>query len=192
MSTRSCIARPTKSGYTGIYVHLDGYPSSRLPLLLAAYQHRFARDVDAMSAHLIDQVAIAWAELGTDLLDGVPKPLLRKLTGGDVWPSREMDDLENLDGSPPEREVITEATANSGAIEWAYVLHSEGIEVISLEAADRGPLVAWNTNPHTLFSNSRHLWLPGHPVPATRLSRSARVPAAAKPASPAAQRAARR
>ncbi len=73
MSTHSVIARPTGTGYTGIYVHLDGYPSARLPLLLAAYQHRFARDVDAMSVHLIGQVTIAWDELGTDLLDGAPR-----------------------------------------------------------------------------------------------------------------------
>ncbi|WP_309248779.1 hypothetical protein [Streptomyces sp. MNP-20] len=81
MSTGSCIARPTETGYTGIYVHFDGYPSGRLPLLLAAYQHRFARDVEAMRVHLIDQVSIAWDELGTDLLDGAPKSLIKKLTG---------------------------------------------------------------------------------------------------------------
>ncbi|MET9544231.1 hypothetical protein ABZY36_02820 [Streptomyces sp. NPDC006627] len=59
MSTRSVIARPSETGYTGIYVHHDGSPSGRLPLLLTAYQHRFARDVEAMSVHLIDQVSIA-------------------------------------------------------------------------------------------------------------------------------------
>lgn len=28
---RSCIARPTNSGFHGIYVHYDGYPSNHLP-----------------------------------------------------------------------------------------------------------------------------------------------------------------
>ncbi|MEV0445830.1 hypothetical protein AB0I84_12485 [Streptomyces spectabilis] len=190
MSTSSCIARPTQTGYTGIYVHLDGYPSSRLPLLLAAYQYTFARDLDAMSARLIDQVSIAWDELGTDLLDGAPKPLVRQLTGGDVWPSREMDDLENLDGSPAEREVITETS--SGFIDWAYILHRQGIEVIGLHEAARGPLVDWNTDPRTRFRDSQRLWLPGHSVPAAQPPRTTRVPAAPMPASPATKPTARR
>lgn len=191
MSTGSCIARPTDTGYTGIYVHFDGHPSSRLPLLLAAYQYKFAHDVEAMSVHLIDQVAIAWEELGTDLLDGAPEPLVRKLTGGGRWPSREMDNLITPDGSPPQREVITEA--NSTAIFWGYVLHPEGIEVISLDVADRGPVVDWNTDPRTRFSDTRYLWLPGHPVPATRPLRTTRAPAVApKPTSAAAKPAARR
>ncbi|MYT96610.1 MULTISPECIES: hypothetical protein [unclassified Streptomyces] len=191
MSTGSCIARPTETGYTGIYVHFDGYPSGRLPLLLAAYQYRFARDVEAMSVHLIDQVAIAWDELGTDLLDGAPKLLVRKLTGGGRWPSREMENLVTSDGSPPEREVITEA--NSSSLSWGYVLRPEGIEVISLYAADRGPIVDWNTDPRTRFSDNRYLWLPGHPVPATQPPRPRRAPAVApKPVPAAAKPAIRR
>ncbi|MFE0055304.1 hypothetical protein [Streptomyces sp. NPDC059003] len=190
MSTGSCIARPTETGYTGIYVHFDGYPSGRLPLLLAAYQHRFDRDVEAMSVHLIDQVAIAWDELGTDLLDGAPKSLIKKLTGGERWPSREMDDIIASDGSPPQREVITEA--NSSSLSWGYVLHPAGIEVISLYAADRGPIVDWNTDPRTRFSDSPYLWLPGHPVPASRPPRTRPAPAAPTPAVPAPRSAAHR
>ncbi|MEU7646303.1 hypothetical protein [Streptomyces huasconensis] len=183
MSTRSVIARPSETGYTGIYVHHDGSPSGRLPLLLTAYQHRFARDVEAMSVHLIDQVSIAWDELGTDLLDGAPKALLKQLTGGERWPSREMDDIVTSDGSPPERVVITEA--DSSDLSWGYVLHPVGIEVISLYAADRGPIVDWNTDPRTRFSDHPYLWLPGQPVPATRLPRTTLVPAAPAPTSPA-------
>ncbi|MFH8991382.1 hypothetical protein [Streptomyces sp. NPDC017940] len=183
MSTGSCIARPTETGYTGIYVHFDGNPSGRLPLLLAAYQHRFARDVEVMSAHLIDQVTIAWDELGTDLLDGAPKTLLKALTGGERWPSREMDNIVTSDGSPPQREVITEA--NSGSLPWGYVLHPAGIEVISLYAADRGPIVDWNTDPRTRFSDHPYQWLPGHPVPATRPPGTRPAPAAPGPASTA-------
>lgn len=187
MSTGSCIARPTETGYTGIYVHFDGYPSGRLPLLLAAYQHRFARNVEAMSVHLIDHVTIAWDELGTDLLDSAPRSLIKQLTGGESWPSREIDDLITSDGSPPEREVITEA--NSSSLSWGYVLHPAGIEVISLYAADRGPLVDWNSDPRTRFSDNPYLWLPGHPVPATRPPRTRPVQAAPAP-SPTATRSA--
>ncbi|GGU55257.1 hypothetical protein GCM10010211_19930 [Streptomyces albospinus] len=185
MSTSSCIARPTATGYTGIYVHFDGAPSGRLPLLLAAYQHRFARDVEAMSVHLIDQVAIAWDELGTDLLDGAPTSLFKALTGGERWPSREMDDVITSDGSPLEREVITEA--NSDSLSWGYVLHPVGIEVISLYAADRGPIVGWNTDPRTRFSDHPSLWHPGQPVPATRPPRTAPPLATPAPTSTAAR-----
>lgn len=74
MTTRSFIARPTAAGgYDGIYVHLDGLPSHHLPFLLTAYQYRFNRDLEAMSRHLVDDVAIGWDELGTDLLDHAPR-----------------------------------------------------------------------------------------------------------------------
>ncbi|WP_327731464.1 hypothetical protein OG250_43285 [Streptomyces sp. NBC_00487] len=40
LATRSFIARPTDTGYAGVYVHWDGYPSHHLPLLLGAHQYR--------------------------------------------------------------------------------------------------------------------------------------------------------
>ena len=88
MSTSSFIARPTADGYNGIVVHYDGQPSQQLPLLLAAFQHRFGRDVDAMTRHLIDGVAIGWDQLGTDLLDGAPPAIITALTDGAQWSSR--------------------------------------------------------------------------------------------------------
>lgn len=73
LSTRSFIARPTVgTGYSGIHVQLDGVPSHHLPLLLAAYQYKFGRNVEAMAQHLIDDIAVGWDELGTDLLDDAP------------------------------------------------------------------------------------------------------------------------
>ncbi|MEK8146223.1 hypothetical protein NKH18_48305 [Streptomyces sp. M10(2022)] len=72
---------PTSTGYAGMYVHFDGYPDSKLPLLLAAFRYRFAGDLEAMARHLIDEVHIGWEELGTDLLDGAPDALRRSLTG---------------------------------------------------------------------------------------------------------------
>ncbi|WP_240678038.1 hypothetical protein [Streptomyces griseoviridis] len=87
LSTRAVIARPTATGYAGMYVHFDGYPSHHLPLLLATYQHRFAGDVEAMARHLIDEVHHGWEELGTDLLDGAPAGLRRSLTGARSTPA---------------------------------------------------------------------------------------------------------
>lgn len=111
LSTRCFIARPTESGYDGIYVHLDGDPSQKLPLLLAAYRYRFGQDVEAMTRHLIDDVAVGWDELGTDLLDDAPPALVNALTGGEHWPSRTLDHLVTPDGSPPVRMSVTDTTA---------------------------------------------------------------------------------
>ncbi|MFE6028843.1 hypothetical protein [Streptomyces niveus] len=93
LSTRSFIARPTETDYNGIYVHFDGHPSSKLPLLLASFQHKFARDVEAMARHLVDDVAIGWDKLGTDPLDNAPPEITEALTGGQQRPSRIMNHL---------------------------------------------------------------------------------------------------
>ncbi|GAA2672499.1 hypothetical protein GCM10010400_38060 [Streptomyces aculeolatus] len=84
VATRSFIARPTDAGYVGANVLYDGYPSGRLPLLLASYRYRFGSDIAAMSRHLIDDVpasACGWEELGADLLHGAPEELRHALTG---------------------------------------------------------------------------------------------------------------
>lgn len=74
MTTRSFIARPTEAAW--VRRHLR--PSRRAaqppsPLLLTAYQYRFNRDLEGISRHLVDDVAIGWDELGTDLLDHAPR-----------------------------------------------------------------------------------------------------------------------
>lgn len=164
LSTRSFIARPTETGYAGMYVHFDGYPSGRLPLLLAAYQYRFAKDVEAMVRDLIDDVDYGWSGLGTDLLDGAPGELRQALTGGTEYPSSKYSNVFNTNGTPAPRELITQAT--SDGLDWGYVLHPDGIEVIALPEEGRGPVVGWNTDPRARFSDSYARWKPGHPIPA--------------------------
>lgn len=133
-------------------------PSHHLPLLLAAYQHKFGRDVEAMSRHLIDDVAVGWDELGTDLLDGAPPTLVAELTGGEHCPSRTLDHLITPDGSPPVRMTVTDETADAQDIQWGYVLHQQGIEVISLLHEDIGPLVDWDIDPRTAFNDHPAAW----------------------------------
>ncbi|MFF7050108.1 hypothetical protein ACFY94_17285 [Streptomyces griseorubiginosus] len=176
MSTSSFIARPTADGYNGIVVHYDGQPSQKLPLLLAAFQHRFGRDVDAMTRHLIDGVAIGWDQLGTDLLDGAPPAIITALTGGAQWSSRALDNfLITPDGSPPVRMTVTEKTAADQECEWGYVLRPEGIEVVSVRLqAGYGPLVGWDTDPRARFSNSPVHWTFSQPAPAIAPVRAAR------------------
>ncbi|GAA2442524.1 hypothetical protein GCM10010433_49600 [Streptomyces pulveraceus] len=41
-----------------------------------------------MTQHLVDDVAVGWEELGSDLLDGAPPKTVAALTCGDRWPSR--------------------------------------------------------------------------------------------------------
>ncbi|GAA3389072.1 hypothetical protein GCM10017752_11990 [Streptomyces roseoviridis] len=163
MGSRAFIARPTATGYEGVHVHFDSSPRNMLPLLLAAYQFRFRRDIEALSRYVIDDVVFAWDEIGTDLLDGSPPGLLQRLTGGEQWPSREMTDVVNLDGTPAERETVTQD--NSSGHHWGYILHPVGIEVISRQIDHRGPVISWDTDPRAHFSEAFELWMPGSPPP---------------------------
>ncbi|MFI1358202.1 hypothetical protein ACH4TV_32160 [Streptomyces sp. NPDC020898] len=167
LATRSFIARPTDTGYAGVYVHWDGYPSHHVPLLLGAHQYRFDGDLDALCRHLIDEAPEGWSQLGTDLLDGAPEPLRAELVGSDEHPSRKHDNVHVITIGAAEPEPWTVTEKSHGGLDWGYVLHPHGIEVISLHAEDRGPLVAWATDPRARFSNGTYRWRPGHPIPAT-------------------------
>jgi hypothetical protein len=153
-------------------------PSHHLPLLLAAYQYKFGRNVEAMWRHLIDDVAVGWEELGTDLLDDAPPALVAALTGGEHWPSRTLDQLVTPDGSPPVRMSVTDETADAQDIEWGYVLHKEGVEVISLLHEDIGPIVSWSIDPRTAFNDHPTAWSSRDSPPANRASRSTPTPSA--------------
>ncbi|MGQ4383575.1 hypothetical protein [Streptomyces sp. SAS_270] len=92
-----------------------------------------------------------------------------------------MTNVINADGSPAERELITQDGTDE--LEWAYVLHPHGIEVIALHAYDRGPVVAWDTDPRSRVTANPSAWHPDTPAPivaprtAPRLSTSAPAPA---------------
>ncbi|MGW4441941.1 hypothetical protein [Streptomyces sp. NPDC004682] len=111
-------------------------PSHRLPLLPTTFQHRFARDLDLLSRHLIDDIRGCWEELGTDLLAGAPPALAPALTSGDEC--RTLDHLLTLDGSPPVRMTVTDQDALAQDMQWGYVLHPHSIEVISVQREERG------------------------------------------------------
>ncbi|WP_265106384.1 hypothetical protein [Streptomyces sp. ET3-23] len=149
-----------------------------------------------MSRHLVDDVAIGWDKLGTDLLDGAPPALIAALTGGAEWPSRTLDKVITPDGSPPVRMAVTDYTADEQDMEWGYLLHPDGIEVISLLHQDIGPLVDWDTDPRAVFSDSPARWTSIAPPPvvpfpraaATRAAAPATTPPRGLPARPAARR----
>ncbi|MGW1224865.1 hypothetical protein [Streptomyces sp. NPDC002530] len=184
MSIRSFIARPVNgTGYSGIHVQLDGQPSHHLPLLLTAYQYRWGRSVEAMTRHLVDDVTVGWDELGTDLLDGAPPALVSSLVGDERWSSRTLDHLVTPDGSPPVRMSVTDATVEDQDMQWGYVLHGSGIEVISLMNEDLGPMVRWSTDPRSAFSDDPAAWssLAAAPVRAPRTAPAPHAPTAIPP-----------
>lgn len=137
------------------------------PLLLAAHQHRFAGDTDALAAHLIDSPAVGWNSLGEDLLDGAPDEVRQHVVGphGGPGPSSTIDNMFTLDGSPAERMTCNEAAAGQGWLQWAYVLHPHGIEVLPLSETVTGSVVAWDQDPMTVFPDDVRAWLPGRRTP---------------------------
>ncbi|MFP8959206.1 hypothetical protein ACLIYP_01345 [Streptomyces nanhaiensis] len=145
-------------------------------MLLAAYQHRFGQDVEAMARHLVDDVAVGWEELGTDLLDSAPPEIVTALIGGERWPSSTLDHLITPDGSPLVRMTVTEKTAADQDLQWGYVLRPHGIEVISLLHAAAGPVVAWDTDPRTGFSNHPAHWPAPSKAPFATTASAARSP----------------
>ncbi|QHC18928.1 hypothetical protein GR131_27790 [Streptomyces sp. GF20] len=161
LSTSACIARSTPSGgYEGIYLHFDGTPGDKLPLLLAARRWRFRGDLEAMQTHLIDSPTTGWEEIGTDLLDGVPPVLAAKITGGQQWPSVQLGDaipVVTTDGSPLQRDLITDATAGGWGIEWVYVLNADAIAVVHVPTGSRQN-VPWSADLLSPLGDQR----PGH------------------------------
>ncbi|MFF5719329.1 hypothetical protein [Streptomyces buecherae] len=139
---------------------------------MAGYQHRFGRDLEAMSRRLIDDVTLGWEELGTDLLAGAPPALVPALTGGQHWPSRQLGRLITADGTPPMRMTVTEESVEEQDLHWGYILRQQGIEVISLLHADIGPVVGWDTDPRTAFSDHPAAWSAPPLAPARRPSRN--------------------
>ncbi|MFD0373718.1 hypothetical protein [Streptomyces sp. NPDC127112] len=165
ISTRSFIARPTGTGYEGIYCHYDGYPDHQLPLLLGAARYRFGGDLDALRRHLIDGPH-DWRQLGVDLLDRAPDNVRERLDPhGDLGPSAPFDNVFNVDGTPAKSIPITDANADAMGLEWGYVLHDHGIEVIALTWYDVGPIVPWDTDPLSRISGTPSLWESNRPAP---------------------------
>ena len=168
MSTRSFIARPTDpstgSRYAGRYCHFDGYPENQLPLLLGGLQYRFAGDLEALRRHLVD-APHDWSGLGMDLLEGAPEHVLNQIDPhAERFPSRPLDDLVTPSGDPAEPVTITQA--NADGLDWGYVLHDHGIEVIAHPYRDReGLVVRWDTSPLTRFQGTPSLWSRDRPVP---------------------------
>ncbi|WP_129838107.1 hypothetical protein [Streptomyces sp. RFCAC02] len=134
-----------------------------------------------MSRYLIDEVAVGWEALGTDLLDGAPEEVRTRLIDS-PHPSQHLV-LHTPDGTPPQRMTTTEA--NTEGLEWAYLLRPAGIHVIHLPEGYNA-LAPWDTNPLSPFSDDPARWAPARRTPSA--GRGKATPARAEPTSRTAHR----
>lgn len=134
----SVIARPTESGWEGRYVHNDGHPTIRIPLLRALYAGPFAGDLDAMTKFLVDAHPAGWSQLGLD-------PTVD--TGYVNWHQRSGTSISDAvndrgfrcycHGDRNEGPYLhDENNTDSSLSDWVYVLRSDGVEVIDLDDGD--------------------------------------------------------
>lgn len=77
--------------------------------------------------------------------------------------------------------TVTDATADDQDLQWGYVLHPQGIEVISLLHEDIGPVIGWDTDPRTAFTDHPGAW---SCAPAPAIRRTPPRVASAHPAPP--------
>lgn len=120
----SVIARPTDAGFAGRYIHNDGHPGIRLPLLRALYAGPFRGDLDAMTRFLVDEHPAGWSQLG-------PNPAVetawvngRSSIGYDHFicfchGDRHDDPL-----------LCTHADTDGAQADWVYILKTDGIDVL--------------------------------------------------------------
>ncbi|WP_327386823.1 hypothetical protein [Streptomyces sp. NBC_01207] len=101
-----------------------------------------------------------------DLLDRAPDNVLERLDPhGDLGPSAPFDNVFNVDGTPAKPIPVTDANADAMGLEWGYVLHDHGIEVIALTWYDAGSIVPWDTDPLSRISGTPSLWDSNQPAP---------------------------
>ncbi|MEU9183353.1 hypothetical protein AB0D14_02045 [Streptomyces sp. NPDC048484] len=120
----SVIARPDGDGFAGRYVHNDGHPHTRLPLLRELYAGPFRGDLEALQHFLIDDHPAGWSQLGhTPAVD----------TGWDN--SRSGIGYSHFvcfcHGDRHDAPLLcTQADTDAGTADWVYVLKPDGIEVL--------------------------------------------------------------
>lgn len=123
----SVIARPTDTGFAGRYVHNDGHPVNRIPLLRTLYSGPFAGDLDAMTKFLLDDHPAGWSQLGAD-------PTVN--TGWDNGRSSvhydEFTCYCHGDRNEGPR-IQTEDDTDVAIADWVYILRADGIDVIDLD-----------------------------------------------------------
>ena len=131
MATRGCIGRPiSDTGVLGVYHHWDSYPSELGATLWGLYHGFFGGDVDAMTAFLIDEHPAGWSSIiGADFTAPAGFGLT---TDGPVCYCHG----ERSEEPAPIEILGFEALAHDD-LEWVYVLHPRGMDVLEMESGHR-------------------------------------------------------
>jgi len=143
MTTHSLIARPTDAGFQGQFVQGDGDPDHQVPLLLGAYQNRFAGDLTALQHYLIDEHPAGWSYLGRDLADDSAEAV--------SLPAEPHSSCYCHDFGDPAVPPLDQDTVADSFVSWIYILREVGLEAIELPNSDwdraSGLLIAWDCPP---------------------------------------------
>lgn len=119
----SVIARPAPSGFAGRYVHNNGHPDVRIPLLRQLYAGPFAGNLDAMTRFLLDDHPAGWSQLGPNPTVDTGWDNSRSAIGYDHFICYCHGDRSE------EPQLCTHADTDAADAEWVYVLKSDGIDV---------------------------------------------------------------
>ena len=144
MSTRSVIARPTpEGGFRGTYCHYDGYPAHQGRVLFDAVTGHFAGDPDAACRYLIDEHPAGWSVLHGDFT--IPPGFQ---TDPDPQEQRNQCYCHG-DRQEPPRPTLTDHTARGAFIDYAYVLETDRLRVLTNHADEWQPVAepAWTERP---------------------------------------------
>jgi hypothetical protein len=156
VSTRSVIARPTPEGsFRGTYCHYDGYPAHQGRVLFDAVTGHFAGDPDAACRYLIDEHPAGWSVLGGDFT--IPPGFQ---TDPDPQEQRNQCYCHG-DRQEPPRPTLTDHTARGAFIDYAYVLETDRLRVLTNHADEWQPVAepAWTERPDwdAIDQHAQHL-----------------------------------
>jgi len=133
MSTRGCIARKTKNGFTGAYHHFDSYPTALGKTLYELYNGYFKKDLVKMLGFLIDEHPAGWSTINdTDF---------NKSAGYcefDLIKPKEKGPQCYCHGTRKEKAWrVTEKNAAGSGCEYAYVFDGEENKMFVLSSFHR-------------------------------------------------------
>jgi hypothetical protein len=151
VSIRSIIARPTGDGFAGRYVHQDGHPTARVPILLTAFQTHFVGNITAATRFYLDDHPAGWLSLGTDFT-AAPNYQAPSCANRCFCHGRD-------DEGPT---LLTHDTVDPLWHEWIYLLRTDGLQIIRTDwrkctqATWASHLLPWSTSLHAQLPSTLH------------------------------------
>lgn len=117
MSTRSVIARigEHEGEFSGVYVHSDGYPTGRGPLLFQMIREEFKGDLKAALRFIIDEHPAGWSSLIPEYRACFCHPRRAK----------NRTDFKNRQPEPPQEFSHKNVVKGDTDVEWLYIFDEE-------------------------------------------------------------------